>query len=218
MHEDVVEKKLRDALVQMENRIRSYLDWCKSPLEKLVVLEFLRLPGAEITWCRDRGDSDSIRACSGGFLDSTDGLPILKTDMGACFPAGLVWLESWARRRFFHDQRESKCCRLVPQYDAKDQESGEVIGKVDLAVFWPRADGEGYLKIAVLCDPNGGGGKETSDNPRSTGQHKKLQSNGWIVTRFNAAQISGNPARVVDEIRNAATDRNTQIMKERRTP
>lgn len=218
MVDQLVEKKLENVLSDMETRLRSYLEWCGSPAAKLLFLEFMELPGAEPTWWRGEPDSRGITTYSGGLLDSARNLPVLEAEGERWVPTGLVWLDSLIRYRVLFDKLKSECCRLVPKYDVKDDTTGEVVCTVDFAVFWPRVDHKGYIKIAIECDGTSQRNEEKQPSTSQADKRRKLQELGWIVARFSHSQICEQPTRVIEEIHGLAMDMNTHLVRERRCP
>ncbi len=217
MFEHTVEKKLQEMLLVTEGRIRSYLSWCESPAARLLLLEFMKIPGAETICCEGEPNSEAVRNYSGGVLESASGLPSVESDDGSYVPAGLVWLESIIRQDVLHDKLRSKCCRLVPKYNVRDVISGDAIGTIDFALFWPRGDGSGHIKIAIELDSNGEHGAPGKINPADSDKYEKLRTNDWVLARFHASQVKKYPGKVIGELRDIAADTNTLLMKERRT-
>lgn len=218
MVNEIVEKKLGNVLNDMETRLRSYLEWCGSPAAKLLFLEFMELPGAEPTWWRGEPDPASMRTYSGGLLDSARNLPVLETEDGRWVPTGLVWLDSLIRYRLLFDRLKSECCRLVPKYDVRDDATGEVVCTVDFAIFWPRVDHKGYIKIAIDCDATSQHKEEDRPSKSEAAKHRKLQDLGWIIARFSSSQICNQPTSVIEEIHGLAMDINAHLVRERRCP
>jgi hypothetical protein len=217
MLEDVVEKRLQDILGGLEDRVRSHLELCRSPSEKLLLLEFLQLPGAQPTWCRGEPDPLKMRISSGGFLDSAGVVRKGEREDGQGAPTGVVWLDDLMHHRVFFHEQKAECCRLIPRYPVKDEESGQTLFTIDLALFWPLGDGKGHIKIAIEC--NGRDSKEREEGPpsRENDKQRSLKERGWIICRLDEAEICKNPAAVVTEIRDLGLWALSQRKKDRRT-
>ena len=217
MLEDVVEKRLQDILGGLEDRVRSHLELCRSPSEKLLLLEFLQLPGAQPTWCRGEPDPLKMRISSGGFLDSAGVVRKGEREDGQGAPTGVVWLDDLMHHRVFFHEQKAECCRLIPRYPVKDEESGHTLFTIDLAIFWPLGDGKGHIKIAIEC--NGRDSKEREEGPpsRENDKQRSLKERGWIICRLDEAEICKNPAAVVTEIRDLGLWALSQRKKDRRT-
>ena len=217
MLEDVVEKRLQDILGGLEDRVRSHLELCRSPSEKLLLLEFLQLPGAQPTWCRGEPDPLKMRISSGGFLDSAGVVRKGEGEDWQGAPTGVVWLDDLMHHRVFFHEQKAECCRLIPRYPVKDEESGQTLFTIDLALFWPLGDGKGHIKIAIEC--NGRDSKEREEGPpsRENDKQRSLKERGWIVCRLDEAEICKNPAAVVTEIRDLGLWALSQRKKDRRT-
>ncbi len=136
MCEETVEARLRNLISDLEGQMRSCLESCESPQEKLLLLEFMRLPGAQITLPNDssnpiefvdRGDTSSVDLVTRGAVS--------KDTHQAVTVAALTWLEWWAHSKVFDNEATSQCCRLIPRFRVKDGES-KVEYSVDFALFW----------------------------------------------------------------------------------
>jgi len=218
MLEDIVEKRLESTLGAVESQLRACLQWCQSPTERLLFLEFLQLPGAQPTGCSGQADPFRMRMFSGGFLDSAKALPIAEDDSGQWVPTGLVWLDELIQHRVFYHETKSECCRLIPKFPVKDDESGELVCTIDLALFWPRGDGNGYVKIAIECDGEERPRKTERQEELENLKHKSLRELGWIVTSWTEEEIRRDPTAIVNEIRKVALKAQSQLRKERRSP
>ncbi len=203
MVEDVVEKKLEGFLGDLETQIRSCLEWCNSPAAKLLLLEFLQLPGAQPSWRRLESDPSLPSGLSKtAALSADDGRP------GS--PTGLVWLDSWTHYVVYDHERRSQCCRLIPKFQVLD-ESG-VPTFVDFAIFWPRFDGNGHFKIAIQCDAD-----PDHKTVAEFQKCKRLEKQGWIVMHISIQDIRKDPMKIIEQVREIALEENTRFAKERRT-
>jgi|GEM_PF-1197022 len=218
MSEDIVEKKLQSLLEAVESQVRTYLQWCESPAERLLLLEFMSLPGVQPAGCSGEARPERIRMFSGGILDSANGLPVAESEHGEWVPTGLVWLDERTQHRVFYHEKKSECCRLLPKFRVKDNETGEVVCCVDFALFWPRGDGKGHIKVAIEC--NGDDNQEKTGDQAGLGEEERrfLQNRGWIIARLTASEIQGDPGAIVLKMEDLVLAAKREIWKERRTP
>jgi hypothetical protein len=214
MLEERVEKQLQSFMGDLEGQVRTYLQWCESPIERLLLLEFMRLPGAQPTRCVGAPDPERIGMFSGGLLDSAKGLPVGEGDSGSWAPTGLAWLDGMQHHRLFYNEEESECCRLIPKFRVNDEESG-VSFNVDLAFFRPRLEDGRQIKIAIEFENNGY--STIPDEPART-KRDLLQKMGWIVIGFSESDIVSDPKGVMNKIEEIALDAEWRQSKRRRMP
>lgn len=213
MYEEPVEARLRSLMQGLEGQVRSCLESCGSPQERLLLLEFMRLPGAQVSVSEGVNSlKDSRKPSGASSFNLMEGRaagnePILTTKA----PPGLAWLEWWAHSKVFDNEATSSCCRLIPKFPVRTSESGEFY--VDFALFWPRASGVGHHKIAILCSDDQEQTKTAQEEKRLNCLHEQ----GWIVVRLPESEIFEDPSRIVRKIRDIATEENVRSMRERRT-
>jgi len=212
MHEQMVEDHLRDFMESFEQQARRYLALCSSPAERLLLLEFMKLPGAQITWQNmdpnlGKLPGPGANACARPLHVSRKSLAQDLTQ-----PIGLVWLCWWAHAKVF-GQEAGQSCRLIPQYPLVDEESGAEVGAVDFALFWPRAYGGGHHKIAIECNC---GDVEDTRTPEDE-KAKLLRKQGWIVIALPESDIRTGLHEIVERIRSVALEENVRGMRERRS-
>lgn len=213
MYEEPVEARLRSLMQGLEGQVRSCLESCGSPQERLLLLEFMRLPGAQITASEAANSHRDSRKPSGASsFNLVEGRAAANKPIGATrTPPGLTWLEWWAHSKVFENETTSSCCRLIPKFPVKTGEAGEFY--IDFALFWPRASGVGHHKIAILCSNDQGETKTALEETRLNSLHEQ----GWIVIRLPESEIFEDPSRIVRKIRDIATEENVRNMRERRT-
>ena len=213
MCEETVEARLRNLISDLEGQVRSCLNSCESPQEKLLLLEFMRLPGAQITLPSD--SSNPIEFVGQGDTSSIDlaksGARAQKATHKAVTAAALTWLEWWAHSKVFDNEATSQCCRLIPRFRVEDGES-KVEYSVDFALFWPLANGPGYHKIAIECSTE----DEHLNPEKKRDKHAFLHRQGWILVPLPESDIFDNPSRIVQKVREVATEENVRSMRERR--
>jgi len=205
MFENQVEERLKSFLGGVESRVRSYLDLCTSASSRLLLLEFLSLPGVHTT---ARGGALASRPTDR--LEVPGGAASGHAYPGTKLPPGLVWLDWWLRLKVFDDEK-SQCCRLIPKFRVTDEETGESASTVDFALFWPRVDGKGHLKIAIDC--NGGPGDKAGGYGE---KYQKLEEHGWIVVHLPESEVCKDPARTVEQINDVVMEANARFVQERR--
>jgi hypothetical protein len=212
MHEQMVEDHLRDFMESFEQQARRYLALCNSPAEKLLLLEFMKLPGAQITW--QRTDPHTVKGR--GQAGNTLARPLSKSreplSRDLRQPMGLVWLEWWAHTKVFGAEG-GQCCRLIPQFPLVDEDSGSIVGSVDLALFWPKARGNGHHKIAIECNCSHDRGTGLREDEKT----KLLRKEGWIIIPLPESDIRTELDNIVEQIRSVALEENVRGMKERRS-
>ncbi|MBI5251484.1 MAG: hypothetical protein HY912_18500 [Desulfomonile tiedjei] len=215
MYEETVEARLRNLMNDLEGQMRSCLKSCQSPQERLLLLEFMRLPGAQITApSHDPAARKPRASVHGTSINLTKAGTTPENDMHeATSAAGLTWLEWWAHSKVFDNEATSQCCRLIPKFRVQDSESGENGCWVDFALFWPRANGQGYHRIAITCS----GEEKQTPKIKEHDKYSLLQKQGWIVIRLPETEILDNPSRIVQRIRDVATEENVRSMRERRS-
>ncbi|MEW6113081.1 MAG: hypothetical protein AB1664_13205 [Thermodesulfobacteriota bacterium] len=212
MHEQMVEDHLRDFMEGFEQQARRYLALCNSPAEKLLLLEFMKLPGAQITW--QRPDPNEVKSRGQGHNTSARQLSKSRESLSRDLrqPMGLVWLEWWAHAKVFGAEA-GQCCRLIPQFPLVEEDSGAKVGSVDLALFWPKAHGNGHHKIAIDCNCSHDGGTGLREDEKT----KLLRKQGWIVIPLPESNIRNELDHIVEQIRSVALEENVRGMRERRS-
>jgi hypothetical protein len=207
MIEETVEKKLQLLVGDFEGRVREYLEQCRSAGAKLLLLEFLSIPGAQVTGTADPLKFDCLRKES---LASSSSEPRMT---GEAHSPELVWLEWWARHQVFDDAEKVRCCRIIPGFRVPNDDKDDSASKIDFALFWPRADGKGHIKIAVECDSEDGRRRGKPGSP----DYDALEKRGWKVVHLRGAEVSENPVRVVEVLRDVAAEENMRVLREPRT-
>jgi hypothetical protein len=216
MFDRIIEERVQKMMSDLETQVRTYLQWCKSPAERMLLLEFLQLPGAQPTGFSGEVDPQRMKVFSGGLLDSVQALPITEGKAPEWIPTGLAWLDELTQHRVFYNEKKAECCRVIPKFPVKDDASGEIAYTVDLALFWPRGDGKGHIKIAIEC--NGNGQDRNSLQRAAKEKHRFLKDKGWIISTWSGSEVSKNPSAILNELRDLALRAQSDLRRDRRTP
>lgn len=123
--ENSVEEKVASILDDIRNKIEIYLQWCESPIERLLLLAFIENSITSLSFTVSSED--------------TAHLPTLSDEYGLeLAPAGLHWIEI---NELIIQKDRKFLRRLIPQYPIND-EFENVSYRIDFALFWPRTDGD----------------------------------------------------------------------------
>jgi len=143
--------------------------------------------------------------------EDTVRLPTLSDQYGLeQVPAGLHWIEI----NELKVQKDRKLLRvLIPQYPVNDQLEN-VNYRIDFALFWPRTDGKGDIRIAIECDGHDFHEKTKEQAQRDKKKDRYLQRQGWIVARYTGSEIDKDPLAILIDVEKLALSKDEQLFRD----
>ncbi|MES2479414.1 MAG: DUF559 domain-containing protein [Bacteroidota bacterium] len=177
---DNVEQRLARVINLVNTKIKTYLEVCESPIEKMFLLNYFETIFDSMT-----GDWFSLK------FDEPKG-PYFEypgnEEYGKFYPSGVKWLDG----ADYHNARMAEKVHskeLYPQYEIMGDD-GKIKYRLDFALFYPRFEtGLEKLKVAVECDGHDFHEKTKEQAQRDKAKDRFLQSKGWIVARFTGSEI-----------------------------
>jgi very-short-patch-repair endonuclease len=202
---DIVEQRIDRVISLVHSKIKTYLELCESPIEKMFLLNYFETIFDSMTasWF-----SYGLTEQNKPFFQYPD--PI---EDDKYYPDGLKWYEPnniRARRAI-----SSHLIELYPQYEIKD-DNGKVKYRIDFAIFYPRTDeGLDKIKIAIECDGHDFHEKTKEQAQRDKEKDRFLQSKGWLIARFTGSEIYRKDLYdLIQEIDNLALSKDYELFKE----
>jgi hypothetical protein len=215
MNDQTVDGQLRGLLERLEEKIKGYLNWCRSPAEQLLMLEFIRYALRLVPLSMSDRRSDAVSPLPDGLELIAEGLPHWEEEDGNTYiPAGLAWLPDVSAARAYWE-RGAKSCRLAPHVLVPDP----IVDRgwsIDLALYWPMPEDRGHSKIAIECDEQEWADKTPEQAKEDKLKERFLQKRGWTVVRYSEAEILNDARSVVREIVDLAETRTIQTIVESR--
>ncbi len=176
--EDNINIRMEGILKLMKTKMNTYLLKCESPIEQLFLLNYfeLILDSETAKWF----DINSTKENDPFFVYEDN------EDFGKFYLTGIRWCE------YNHiDCREIIAPReyeLYPQFELIDDRTKKKF-RLDFALYYPRTDRKGKIKIAIECDGHDFHEKTKEQAQRDKEKDRILQSNGWLVARFTGSEI-----------------------------
>ena len=202
--EEETKRRLEKILDLIRTKIEVYLAKCESPIEKFFLLNYFEtiLDSQTAKWFKPTA------------INENEPFFIYKDyeEFGKFYPSGLRWFEINNQEiRKFIDPLEYE---LYPQFEVIDERTNKKF-RVDFALFYPRTDGYGKIKVAIECDGHDFHEKTKEQAQKDKEKDRILQANGWLIARFTGSEILRKDVYdLLSEIDNLTFSKDKELFKE----